>query len=403
MKVIQRIPAPSALEAMPEPTAPVSAVVEVREPDSLPDLDPIYDDADEPKKRRHVHQEPVRTELLPTPDFRPYFDSFTRPSSLVNPWERSKEFRGYCLDVPMDQYRKWPALNQGLLSHPTQAEMYHDMVRSREDDFATESSAVKFTSGTLLHWAVLEPWKLTEKHMHDHMVLSSTDSLATQKNMDLRKEVGPDMLVVRPRDLEVAFRAYDAVMAHPDAVALLEDAHNGHRDRVAMEASAEVLDAETGLWRKIRMDLLHKSPSVPLIDVKTTARTIGEWHQYEVRKNGYDIQATYYMDTHTLLTGERRDWVWIVVTKEEPFMCRVFDFRNLSKDDPLYEMSGLRRARELIGLDNSVRLGRMFMWRNAALETIAMQDAGMKTLSPARIRSIWQGYEQEDKRPEYYA
>lgn len=397
MKAIIRTNTLPALDPLEEKSAPAekpSRVVSIRP--ALPDLPPLVEAevvGEKPKRDRNL----VRPEQLPMPDFAPYFDPELGPE-----WERSREFGGYCLGVPNEDYHAWHGVSQGLLKHPTQAEMHWDMVRPRGDDFGTESSAEKFTTGTLLHWAVLEPWKFTAQHMNDHMVLSETAGLATKSNQEQRLE--DPRLIVTQRHLEVAFRALEAVKCHPDASRLLGEGvdHPQEGKDFATEASGFVWDEENRLWRKIRVDLLRRDPSLPLIDVKTTAKPIHDFLTWEVKKNGYDFQAAWYMDTHTLLTGQRRHWCWIVVTKTEPFMCRVIDFYNRPPEDPLYDKSSLCAARTLIGLDPSPRLGRLFMWRSAAKDTLEARRSGVGSLSPSMVRSMWPGYEYEDTRASYY-
>lgn len=399
MKAIKRVK-PAELAALPDMPAKQerSNVVVLPERDVYPELEPLDDSlllSPAPLKKRKAER--VRAEFRPMPDFAPFFNMGT-----PLPWKRNKAFSGYCLDVSNEDYQAFPAVNAGLLDNATQAEMHHYMTEPPSDKYSNEGAADAFTTGTLLHWAVLEPWKFDAEHIHDHMDFSDTQGLATEANRERRLE--DPRLIVTQKHLDKAFRCRDAVIAHPRALELLGDLSPSGRveGEYTTEASGIVWDQINGLWRKIRVDLLRPGVSKPLVDVKTTAFPL-ERFEREAIKNGYLGQAAWYMDTHALLTGERRNWVWVVVTKFEPFMCRLFWMVNRPPDDPLYQESKLKYTRELLGLDDSLRLGRLFMWRDAAIQTLDLRERGMEgDLHPSTVRSIWAGYEQENRDPEIY-
>lgn len=320
--------------------------------------------------------------MIAPPDFNPYFDVNT---SLPVTAEMVK---GYRCGLDEQVYRQFTGVNSSLLKSATCCEMLHDLTKPRTDDFSTASAAEKNTTGTILHWAVLEPWKFEDKHRDNHMMLCETDGLATKSAQKQRAE-NPGKLLVTGEYIEKAARCREAIEMHPHAMELLKlDSRK--------EASGFVFDPRNMIWRKQRLDLFPVNANI-LCDVKTTAFPLYRFED-EGWTRGYYQQAAWYLDTHFLLTGEWREafW-WIVVTKEEPFMCDTFFMRNLKPSDPLYQdpKCKLRIARERLGLDMSARLGRLQMFCTAARETNQLRERGIKLTRPL-MRQTWPGYEQTE-------
>jgi hypothetical protein len=318
-------------------------------------------------------------ETTTCPSFAPYFDVNT-----PLPAERSPDYKGYMLGLKDTVYHAHPALNASTLKHRTPAEMLHSMTNP------SEVSHEALALGTVVHWATLEQWRF--KEWEKHMIICRTKGLDTQK-ADIDRAENPDRLVVTPEIVETAHRCLDAVQANATAMALLDgrDPEDSYGTKSPVTSEATGLYWDGVIWRKWRVDLLPQKLPV-LIDVKSTRAHPSEWRK-ECFKLGYYEQAVYYAHNHFLLTGEWRDWAWIVVTNKAPFMCRVVRMRNLRKSDPLYEESIWRSTREKLGLDDSLRIGRIPQFIAAAQETEAMR-ARVK-LTPAVLRSIWVGYEQE--------
>jgi hypothetical protein len=316
------------------------------------------------------------------PDFAPYFD-VNQPL----PAPRSKEWKGYIIGLDEPVYRKFPALNQSTLKPITQAEILHGMQNPSSID--PEAAAI----GHVIHWACLEQWRFAD--WQAHMILCRTKGLDTKK-ADEDRAANPGKLVVTPEIVDTAHRCLEAIQANPEAMALLngQDPEDtlSKPSPITTEATGIVWDGKFGIMHKWRVDFLPQN-LLYIGDVKSTREHPSNWRR-EAIKMKYVDQATYYTYCHFLLTGQWRDWCWIVVTKKAPFMCRVVRMRNLKKADPLYDVSLWKTSRERLGLDDSLRMGQIPKFINSARETLQLQQA-VKNLTPAMLRQCWPAYESE--------
>lgn len=326
------------------------------------------------------------------PKFEPYFNVNT-----PLPAARDRNFGGYVLGLPEERYRSFPAANYSIIKQSTPCQMLHAMMEPPEDHYGTPSKAEAFTLGTLLHWAVLEQWKFAEPKKH--IVDCPTDGMATVKAHTLRTE-NPGKLVANARLVDEARLCMDAVLSNDRAMAWASgidpDRADAPKSEIGREVSGFVWDAVYSIWRKIRLDLFLPSLRT-IIDVKTTVAPLTRWWN-ECQKNGYFDQAAYYLDTHYKLTGEWCSWRWVVVTKSEPFMCRVFRLVTPKPSDPLYEESQYGKARKRLGLDAGLQIGRLPMFVNSARQTEDFQRRGV-AIGTRLLRQTWPGY--EDETPEY--
>lgn len=320
---------------------------------------------------------PAAPRDMAPPSFAPFFDVNT-----PLPGERNPKFGGYITGLDEKLYRPWPGINSSTLKERTPCQMLHALTEKRERTWNS------VTLGTVVHWAVLEPSKFDAKERDKHMLLCETEGLDT-KTANAQRRDNPGKLLVTARLMDTAHRCIEAVQWEPKAAAILSDPTRTN------EASAFVWDEQFGIWRKARFDILSPGRDY-LADVKTTSAEIDErsWEK-ECYKFGYFLQAAWYLHTHWLLTGERRKFFrWIVVTNEAPFMCRTFYMLNRQASDPLYEQSKLCWARQVLGLDESIRIGRLSMFINSARETEDLRARGVP-LTPGLLRQTWPAYEQE--------
>lgn len=283
---------------------------------------------------------------------------------------------GVFLKLPEAEYRAFPGLNASLLKNPTAAEMWHDMTAPPEDKWETESTAAKWTVGTLVHWAVLEPWRYAE--FDQHIILSPTKGLATDRARKVR-EAYPDKLVVSLEHIEMAAKCRKTLEMN-DVVRLYLQPEG------AQEVSLFAWDKTLEVWRKARFDFIPFESDY-LLDVKTTAFPPPQFPK-EARKLGYHLQAQWYLDAWEMLTGERRRWFrWVVVNKSEPFMSMVFEVENVPRNHVARQRSPLGYADEIMGK-------RAAIWCTSAWEMIDRAKY-TETFSESLIRACWPAYENE--------
>ncbi len=312
------------------------------------------------------------------PDFSPYLAPPSAPAAYHQMEEAA--------------YHAFPAVSSGLLKECTQAEMLFNRMKPSDDG----EDKVDRVLGTLTHAIILEPWKFGLLEWEKHYVLCPTKGLDTKAAEETRAN-NPGKLLVTAELLDIAMRIRrEAIETNPDALRFLSSP-NGMK-----EATGIVWDTKFSCARKIRVDYLPMSGTAIgdyLLDIKTTRKSLGGFEN-EAWNLGYYQQAAYYLDTHEILTGHRPAcWRWLVTTKTEPFMSRVFFMRNLKPTDPLYKdpKCKLRQVRERLGLDDSPRIGRLPQFLSAARETQAFRGSLTENMPLAEVRRIWTGYEQSDE------
>jgi len=299
-----------------------------------------------------------------------YFDP-AQPLPLGEQWKP-----GVFLKLPEAEYRAFPGLNASLLKNPTAAEMWHSMTAPPEDKWGTESECAKWTVGTLVHWAVLEPWRFAD--FDQHIAISPTKGLATDRAKRVR-EAYPDKLVVSPEHIELALKCRQALEMN-DVVRLMLEPPGGR------EVSLFCWDKSLESWRKARFDFIPFESDY-LLDVKTTAFPPPQFPK-EARKLGYHFQAQWYLDTWEMLTGERRRWFrWVVVNKSEPFMSQVWEVENVPRGHVARQRSPLGAADEIVGK-------RAAVWAASAWDMINRAKY-TATFSPSLIRACWAAYEND--------
>jgi hypothetical protein len=307
-------------------------------------------------------------------NFAPYFDAALPLPGIALEGSRYRRID----DVP---YRAFAGLNASLLKAPTAANALHDLTVPREPSGA-------LALGTVLHAAVLEPWKLAPDAWQTHFVECPTSGLNTKAAKACQAE-NPGKTMITAEILNDARACAQAIVWNDEAQRWLNPEGGRH-----LEASGLVFDRmRFGCWRKIRVDLLPRTANY-MLDVKTTSRALGDFVG-ECWKFGYFLQAAWYLDTHKILTGIHLDYfVFVAVTTEAPFLSRVFICPNMQPGDPLYADSTLAKARARLGLDDKEQLGRVPVILNSMRQTIAAGEAGTQ-LTPGRLRTLWPGYEDE--------
>lgn len=305
-------------------------------------------------------------------DLAQYFEKFTALPGEPLP------VAGY-RRVDEADYRRFRAVSASLMKETTLAEAWHSMQPG-----TPKKRTKDLILGSLVHIACLEPWKFAEPDRY--FVECPTVGVDTQAADDVAA-ANPDKLLVTPELLEQGRKILAAVKMHPEAQLLLS--HEGHS-----EATGFYFDPGFSVWRKSRVDRLPtKFPA--MIDVKTTRKPLHRWES-ECWEWGYFLQAAWYLAIHYVLTGERRRWFWIVLTKCEPFMCRVVELLAPGPGAAEYldPVCKLRMARERLGLDESARIGHLPRWVNAAQQTLQLVRRGV-AITPEIERELWPGYEAE--------
>lgn len=140
---------------------------------------------------------------------------------------------------------------------------------------------------------------------------------------------GVPMLV---KDMAPIRATAEAVLAHPTARRLFEQ--DGHPETSLF---AEV----DGVSCRARFDFYARIA----VDLKTTAgRADKHGFAQSAAKYGYDAQQGWYQDVREAVTGERGEFVFVVVEKEAPYLVGV---HQLDRDFVDLGRAKARRARQI--------------------------------------------------------
>lgn len=219
--------------------------------------------------------------------------------------------------VPSEDYHPWPALGSTdvkVLATRTPAHYRYHADHPREASAAMDL-------GSLVHALVLDPAEA------DRFICQPPEiKVRRGKKWDAFVEENAGRTIVKAGDWEKAKRMRDALLANPQARAMLT---NGR-----CEVSFRWDDPETGAPCKGRADSLPTDGAlilpgadgpieVPLsdcaVDLKTTASADpSEWTSRSMERIGYHIQGGHYLRGLRYLGETSRQWWAFVVVESAP-------------------------------------------------------------------------------------
>lgn len=241
--------------------------------------------------------------------------------------------RAFSLNLSGDEYHKRPELsNSGLKTIIEQTPGHFKFLKENP----SEPTAAMIT-GTIVHSALLEP----ERFLDTHAVMpifvgktkdgKETTSGACKEVQEKREEWlinNPTKVVMDNGLYHEIFGMIGSVMAHPKAKAALQKSHN----EMSFFGQLE------GVAVRCRPDILRQGNLIA--DLKTTKIASERGFQKEVADRNYHIQAAFYCDLVTQVTGEKYDTFTIIaVEKEPPYAVQVFalDEATLEKGREEYQ------------------------------------------------------------------
>jgi hypothetical protein len=191
-----------------------------------------------------------------------------------------------------------------------------------------------FDLGTAAHTKILGVGAGVVAYPDEHLTKSGNVSTKAETVAWAEEQRNAGLTPISPDDVAAVDAMAESVLAHPVARALLEQEGEA-------EASVFATDPETGVEVRARFDYLANV----CVDLKSSrkevsparfARTVAEF--------GYEVQEGFYTDALEMVTGERRDMVFIVFETAPPYLVAVHqldrDFRDMGRVKA-------RRAREL--------------------------------------------------------
>jgi hypothetical protein len=275
-------------------------------------------------------------EYAPRTTPRHFVRLLSAPSSGEKPSKAQIELIEACASEPVDA-REFSAKTLGICCDKGWVTTeVREVAETGTTPQVRESRAQALAIGKATHTAILEPHLFDASEWQKHYQLCPTKSLTSSQALDVLAE-DPSRELLTPEIIDTARRCRDAVWRHKEAARLL--ALPGQS-----ELTAEVWDTEMQVMRKIRVDRLPDDPAAGIVDVKTTHSSL-LLHPFRSTcyKFGYGQQLAFYKDTLELIEQKSREGGFIIaVTKEAPFMCRVFELFQALPD-----LSFIEKGREV--------------------------------------------------------
>lgn len=151
---------------------------------------------------------------------------------------------------------------------------------------------------------------------------------AAQEERRAARDAG--QIAILRADHERAWAMTSAVLAHPIARPLFEGVG-------LSEVSAFWTDEATGVRCRARFDRLNPGQ---IVDLKTAADANPAGFGRAVAAFGYDLSTAWYLDAHKAVTGERPEFLHVVVEKHAPHLVSVIQL-----DEEALHIGALKAAR----------------------------------------------------------
>jgi len=238
-------------------------------------------------------------------------------------------------DMPEVEYHARPELS----SHDARALLESPMKFRYAKDNNVREDKPEFDLGTAVHSKVLGVGAQAVAYPPDKLASNGAASTNEAKAWaEEQRQAG--RVPVKAATLETINAAAEAVLAFPDARALLEVP--GHA-----EATLIATDPDTGVDVRCRFDFLPNGPERRIVDLKTATSAQPAAFAASAVRIGYHIQRSFYLDALRFelpAEGRSAEVAFVVVELEPPYMVAVHYF-----DLTACEMGDVeaRRAREL--------------------------------------------------------
>jgi hypothetical protein len=209
----------------------------------------------------------------------------------------------------MQEYHAAEAVGSSALRQITNQTPAHYLYDKNNPSQPTPSQRL----GTLIHEAILEPYRFAEMSviMPD---FSGTGSRAAKEDWLLNNH---GKIILNQETKDQIDGIIKSLIAHPSARQLMSDGH--------AEESLFWRDAETGMQCKARPDFVREGRIV--VDVKSTLDASYRSFQKDIANYGYDQQAAHYLDGCSEVLGGNYDTFLIVaVEKTPPYAVAVYQF-----------------------------------------------------------------------------
>ena len=185
-----------------------------------------------------------------------------------------------------------------------------------------------FDLGSATHAKVLGTGSKVITYPPEHLTPSGNASTKAATVEWVTEQRANGLVVISAAQARHVEGMSEAVLAHPEARALLEQ--DGNDREVSMFAK----DPETEVEMRARFDLYADIAG----DLKSARDASPKGFERAIRQHGYDVQQGWYQDVRELITGERGQFRFIAVESFPPYLVAVY------KLDYSYEDMGKVKA-----------------------------------------------------------
>lgn len=174
-----------------------------------------------------------------------------------------------------------------------------------------KSDALSF--GAAIHLAILEPGEFRDRYRLEPDVRRNTNAYKDWKQETLWER--PDAVLVDAEDMAHLQGMIDAVLAHPEASAMLRKgvAERSIYQRIAID---DIEGGRIEMDCKARPDYLHENGD--LIDVKTTRDCGFNAFRRQIWEYRYDLSLAFYREIVDLEFGRKDRHCWMIALEKTP-------------------------------------------------------------------------------------
>ena len=214
-------------------------------------------------------------------------------------------------DVPAAEYRQWDAMNYSRLK----------VLAVSVEQFAYDETHPRKASPAMIFGSAVDCMIHTPTLFETEWVVGGPINEKTgkcygrdTKAFDAWLQAQPTGLeYISDEDFERATACADAIKAHKRAAELMAAGKP--------QVCAVWTDKETKVLCKGRLDWLTDK-AIP--DIKTAEDVEPAGFKRAIYDYGYHIQAALYTDGMAALTGQKRDFIWVVARSQPPHRVKVY-------------------------------------------------------------------------------
>jgi hypothetical protein len=238
-------------------------------------------------------------------------------------------------DISFDDYRAIDAVNCSFLKTVLNRSPLH---AQQEKDNPKEPTAA-LRQGSILHGFTFERGEFENVYAIAPEVNKRTNAGKEELAKFAEDNLGKQ--IISQAEFDMAKIQYDNLLNHEGAKVYLQEGKP--------EVTIIWLDKLSGLLCKARIDYLHEWQAV-IADLKTTQDASIMGFSKSILNFGYEIQAAFYVDGYTALTGDEPSFVLIPIEKQPPYAAACYEVghRSITKGRSMYQeaMAIVKRCKE---------------------------------------------------------